>query len=97
MSETTNGMGIEMERTHLWTLVAEATRPLQPPDNDKRDALGRVVRAIDHARDAGIDTAEMAEVRGLALVALSDGERKKLVSAMAKIYGTALVERAKAR
>lgn len=86
-----------MERNQLWSLVAEATRPLQPPEHDKRDALGRVVRVIERARDAGIDSAEMAEVRGLALVALSDGERKKLVSAMAKIYGTALVERAKAR
>jgi len=84
-------------RNELWSAVAEATRPLQPPDNDKRDALGRVVRAIEDARDDGIDSAEMAEVRGLALVALSDGDRRKLVSAMARIYSTALVERAKAR
>jgi len=79
----------------LWSAVAEATRPLQPPENDKRQALDRVVTAIDQARDAGLDTAEMAEVRGVALVALSDGQRKVMVSAMAKIYGTALVERAK--
>jgi hypothetical protein len=79
----------------LWSTVADATRPLQPPENDKRNALDRVVAAIDRARDAGLDTAEMAEVRGVALVALSAGERKVLVSAMAKIYGTALLERAK--
>lgn len=79
----------------LWSAVAEATRPLQPPETDKRQALDRVVAAVDRARGAGLDTAEMAEVRGVALVALSDGERKQLVSAMAKIYGTALVERAK--
>jgi hypothetical protein len=85
------------KRNELWSAVADATRPLQPPDNDKRDALGRVVRAIEDARHAGIDSAEMGEVRGLALVALSDGDRRTLVSAMAKIYGTALVERAKAR
>ncbi|HSU14956.1 hypothetical protein [Longimicrobium sp.] len=86
-----------MNRSALWSAVADATRPLQPPDTDKRDALGRVVRAIEDARDAGIDSAEMAQVRGLALVALSDGARPKLVSAMARIYGTAIVERAKAR
>jgi hypothetical protein len=85
-----------MEQSTLWSMVAEATRPLQPPEHDKRDALGRVVRTIEDARDAGIDSVEMAEVRGLALVALSNGERRKLVAAMARIYGTALVERAKA-
>jgi hypothetical protein len=90
-------MGMEMKRNEMWSAVAEATRPLQPPDNDKRDALGRVVRAIEDAREAGIDSREMAEVRGLALVALSEGDRRKLVSAMAKIHGTALVERAKTR
>ncbi|HEX6746025.1 MAG TPA: hypothetical protein VF092_01835 [Longimicrobium sp.] len=83
-----------MKPNQLWTLVAEVTRPLQP-DVDRRDVLGRVIRAIEDARDAGFDSAEMAEVRGLALVALSNGERRKLTSAMAKIYGTALVERAK--
>ena len=85
----------ELKPKQLWTLVAEVTRPLQPPEIDRRDALGRVVRAIEDARDAGLDSTEMAEVRGLALVALSNGERRKLTSAMAKIYGTALVERAK--
>lgn len=85
---------LELKPNQLWTLVAEVTRPLQP-DVDRRDVLGRVIRAIEDARDAGFDSAEMAEVRGLALVALSNGERRKLTSAMAKIYGTALVERAK--
>ncbi|MBV9110228.1 MAG: hypothetical protein JO306_12530 [Gemmatimonadetes bacterium] len=79
----------------MWTAVAEATRPLQPPETDKRQALDRVVAAIDRARGSGLDSAEMAEVRGVALVALSDGQRKVMVSAMAKIYGTALIERAK--
>jgi hypothetical protein len=86
-----------MKDHDVWTRVAEATRPLQPPETDKREMLGRVVTAIDSARGAGLDTAEMSEVRGIALVAMSGDDRKKLVAAMAKIYGTALVERAKLR
>jgi hypothetical protein len=86
---------MKTKMNEMWSMVAEATRPLQPPENDRRDALDRVVRAIDSARDAGMDSAEMSQVRGLALVALAEGERQKLTSAMARIYGTALVERAK--
>ncbi|HEU4559167.1 MAG TPA: hypothetical protein VFS20_15000 [Longimicrobium sp.] len=84
-----------MERTHLWTRVAQATRPLQV-GNDRRDTLDEVVRTVDAARQAGLDSAEMSHVRGLALSAISSGERKDMVNAIARIYGTALVERAKA-
>jgi hypothetical protein len=34
-------------------------------------------------------------VRGLALAALSSGERAAIISAMARIYSTSLIERAK--
>ena len=81
--------------TTLWTRVAEATRPLQPPENDRRAVLDRVVRAVEDARAAGLATAEMSHVRGLALSALSSGERSAIISAMARIYSTSLVERAK--
>ena len=81
--------------TALWTRVAEATRPLQPPENDRRAVLDRVVRAVEDARAAGLATAEMSHVRGLALSALSSGERSAIISAMARIYSTSLVERAK--
>jgi hypothetical protein len=37
----------------------------------------------------------MSHVRGLALAAISSGERHEMVNAIARIYGTALVERAK--
>ena len=81
--------------TTLWTRVAEATRPLQPPENDRRAVLDRVVRAVEDARAAGLATAEMSHVRGLALTALSSGERAVILSAMARIYSTSLIERAK--
>ena len=81
--------------TALWTRVAEATRPLQPPETDRRMVLDRVVRAVEDARAAGLATAEMSHVRGLALTALSSGERGAILSAMARIYSTSLIERAK--
>ena len=81
--------------TTLWTRVAEATRPLQPPEMDRRQVLDRVVRAVEDARAAGVATAEMSHVRGLALTALSSGERGAIISAMARIYSTSLIERAK--
>jgi hypothetical protein len=37
----------------------------------------------------------MGHVRGLALHALSAGQREPMLSAMARIYSTSLVERAK--
>ena len=81
--------------TTLWTRVAEATRPLQPPEMDRRQVLDRVVRAVEDARAAGLGSAEMSHVRGLALTALSNGERAAIISAMARIYSTSLIERAK--
>ena len=84
-----------MERTHVWVKVAEATRPLQTAPADRRLTLDEVVRVVDDARDAGLDSAEMSHVRGLALAAISSGERRDMVNAIARIYGTALVERAK--
>jgi len=86
---------MKKEETRLWTRVAEATRPLQPPETDRRAVLDRVVRAVEDARDAGLASAEMSHVRGLALTALSSGERAAILSAMARIYSTSLVERAK--
>jgi hypothetical protein len=86
---------MKIEESNLWTRVAEATRPLQPPENDRRVVLDRVVRAVEEARAAGLASAEMSHVRGLALAALSSGERGAILSAMARIYGTSLVERAK--
>jgi hypothetical protein len=85
-----------MERTHVWAKVAEATRPLQIAPADRRVTLDQVVRVVDDARVAGLDSAEMSHVRGLALAAISSGERRDMVNAIARIYGTALVERAKA-
>ena len=84
-----------MERTHLWTKVAQTTRPLQVAA-DRRTTLDEVVRTVDAARQTGLDSAEMSHVRGLALAAISSGERRDMVNAIARIYGTALVERAKA-
>jgi len=81
--------------TALWTRVAEATRPLQPPETDRRAVLDRVVRAVEDARAAGLASAEMSHVRGLALTAISSGERAAIISAMARIYSTSLIERAK--
>ena len=83
------------EETRLWARVAEVTRPLQPPDTDRRVVLNHVVRAVEDARDAGVNSAEASHVRGLALTALSNGERGAILSAMARIYSTSLVERAK--
>lgn len=85
-----------MERTHVWAKVADATRPLQAAPADRRVTLDEVVRVVDAARNAGHDSAEMSHVRGLALAAISSGERRDMVNAIARIYGTALVERAKA-
>ena len=85
-----------MERTHVWAKVAEATRPLQTAPADRRTTLNEVVLAVDAARNAGLDSVEMSHVRGLALAAISSGERHDMVNAIARIYGTALVERAKA-
>jgi hypothetical protein len=85
-----------MERSHLWTKVAQATRPLQVSPSDRRVTLDEVVRTVDAAREAGLESAEMSHVRGLALSAISSGERRDMVNAIARIYGTALVERAKA-
>jgi hypothetical protein len=85
-----------MERTHVWVKVAEATRPLQTAPADRRQTLDQVVRVVDSARQAGLDSTEMSHVRGLALAAISSGERRDMVNAIARIYGTALVERAKA-
>jgi hypothetical protein len=81
--------------TALWTRVAEATRPLPPPENARRGVLDRVVAAVEDARAAGLASAEMSHVRGLALTALSSGERAVILSAMARIYSTSLIERAK--
>lgn len=86
---------MKQEETRLWTRVAEATRPLQPPETDRRVVLDRVVRAVEDAREAGLASAEMSHVRGLALTALSNGQREAILSAMARIYSTSLVERAK--
>jgi hypothetical protein len=86
---------MKQEETRLWTRVAEATRPLQPPESDRRLVLDRVVRAVEDARAAGVASAEMSHVRGLALAALSSGERAAIISAMARIYSTSLIERAK--
>jgi len=86
---------MKKEETILWTRVAEATRPLQPPETDRRLVLDRVVRAVEDARAAGLASAEMSHVRGLALSAISSGERAAIISAMARIYSTSLVERAK--
>jgi hypothetical protein len=85
-----------MERSHLWTKVAQATRPLQVAPGDRRVTLDEVVRTVDAAREAGLESVEMSHVRGLALAAISSGERRDMVNAIARIYGTALVERAKA-
>jgi hypothetical protein len=71
------------------------TRPLQPPDTDRRVVLDNVVRAVEDARNAGVDSAEASHVRGLALTALSNGQREALRSAVARIYSTSLFERAK--
>lgn len=81
--------------TRLWARVAEVTRPLQPVDTDRRTVLDHVVRAVEDARNAGVDSAEASHVRGLALTALSNGERATMLSAMARIYSTSLIERAK--
>lgn len=86
---------MKQAETRLWTAVAEATRPLQPPETDRRIVLDRVVRAVEDARVAGVESAEASHVRGLALTALSSGERGVILSAMARIYTTSLVERAK--
>jgi hypothetical protein len=86
---------MKKEETNLWARVAEATRPLQPPESDRRAVLDRVVRAVEDARAAGLASAEMSHVRGLALTALSNGERGAIISAMARIYSTSLIERAK--
>ena len=83
------------EETRLWTRLAEATRPLQPPETDRRAVLDHVVRAVEDARAAGVVSVEASHVRGLALTALSIGERGAILSAMARIYTTSLVERAK--
>jgi hypothetical protein len=83
------------EETRLWARVAEVTRPLQPPDTDRRVVLDNVVRAVEDARNAGVDSAEASHVRGLALTALSNGQREALRSAVARIYRTSLFERAK--
>jgi|GEM_PF-3104135 len=85
-----------MERTHLWTKLADATRPLNAAPADRRTTLNEVVRTVDAGRDAGLDSTEISNVRGLALTALSSGERGVMVKAIARIYGTALLERAKA-
>jgi hypothetical protein len=84
-----------VENSRLWTRVAEATRPRQLAPDGRLSALGQVVEAVEAARDAGLESAQMSEVRGLALSALSTGERADTVRALARIYGTALVERAK--
>ena len=86
---------MKKEETILWTRVAEATRPLQPPETDRRLVLDRVVQAVEDARAAGLASAEMSHVRGLALSAISSGERAAIISAMARIYSTSLIERAK--
>ena len=85
-----------MERTHLWTKLADATRPLNAAPSDRRSTLDEVVRTVDAGRVAGLDGHEISHVRGLALTALSSGERGVMVKAIARIYGTALLERAKA-
>ena len=84
-----------MERTHVWVRVADATRPLTAAPTEKRVTLEEVVRTVDAARAAGLDSTEMSHVRGIALAAISSGERREMVNAIARIYGTALVERAK--
>jgi hypothetical protein len=86
---------MKYEETRLWARVAEVTRPLQPPDTDRRVVLDNVVRAVEDARNAGVDSAEASHVRGLALTALSNGQREALRSAVARIYSTSLFERAK--
>jgi len=86
---------MKLAETRLWARVAEVTRPLQPPDTDRRAVLDHVVRAVEDARTAGVESAEASHVRGLALTALSNGERGAILSAMARIYSTSLVERAK--
>ncbi|HYH80839.1 MAG TPA: hypothetical protein VEX86_13650 [Longimicrobium sp.] len=85
-----------MERTHLWTKLADTTRPLTSAPADRRTTLDEVVRTVDAGRAAGLDGHEISHVRGLALTALSSGERGVMVKAIARIYGTALLERAKA-
>jgi hypothetical protein len=84
-----------VERLRLWTRVAEATRPRQLPPEGREGVLGAVVEAVEAARDAGLESAEMSQVRGMALAAMSAGTRPEMVSAIARIYGTALLERAK--
>lgn len=93
MSSTTEIQTIQASR--LWTRLAETTRPLQPAGLDRRAALDLVVRAVEVARDAGITSTEMSHVRGLALHALSAGSRDAELSAMARIYSTSILERAK--
>jgi hypothetical protein len=85
-----------MERSHLWARVAEVTRPRNAAPSDKRTALDEVVRTVDAGRRAGLESMEMSHVRGLALAAISSGQREAMLRAIARIYGTALVERAKA-
>lgn len=85
-----------MERTHVWVKVADATRPLTAAPVEKRLALEEVVRTVDAARAAGHDSPEMSHVRGLALAAIASGIRAEMIHAIARIYGTALVERARA-
>jgi hypothetical protein len=86
---------MKQEESRLWSRVAEVTRPLQPPETDRRAVLDRVVRAVEDARAAGVTSAEASHVRGLALTALSNGEHSAILSAMARIYSTSLFERAK--
>lgn len=86
---------MKQAETRLWSRVAEVTRPLQPPETDRRAVLNRVVRAVEDAREAGVNSVEASHVRGLALTALSNGEHGAILSAMARIYSTSLVERAK--
>jgi hypothetical protein len=50
---------------------------------------------VEDAREAGVNSVEASHVRGLALTALSNGEHGAILSAMARIYSTSLVERAK--
>jgi hypothetical protein len=82
-----------MER-RMWARVAEATRPLHADTLDGGRALAAVLQAVEEGRGAGLDSAEMRRVRGLALDALQGGSHAQL-SAVARIHGAALVERAR--
>ena len=79
----------------FWHGLADLTRPLQPAFAEADGVLKRVVAAVDHARTGGLHAAELGHVRGTALDALAKGNRSDYLAAIARIYTTSLLERAR--